>query len=251
MEDSRTEKDEEEREKVCKRCKRIYLPSSNTPSSCRFHPSFFVCRRHDDQKRSLSADNQVGRYPKMFNIVVVVHFQTKDKSKLSIFGAPGHIMAVTKVWNMDWRAYCVARGICRRVGLGTQFRVGSVENGKRRKTVWVAKGPGSWPTGGWGVWLIDYQPLHWLEMVLIAKSLGGKVTLGVVFILNRAHSSSSWASITDLCLVGNRPFVASARYYELGPDDPPYAAKFYDCCGAEDPEAPGCTSDYHISYDDE
>nr|GMD49549.1 uncharacterized protein LOC114168822 isoform X2 [Ipomoea batatas] len=40
-------------------------------------------------------------------------------------------------------------------------------------------------------------------------------------------------------------------YYELGPDDPPYAAKFYDCCGAEDPEAPGCTTDFHISYDDE
>ena len=34
----------------------------------------------------------------------------------------------------------------RRVGLGG--RVGSVENGKRRKSAWVAKGPGSWPTGG-------------------------------------------------------------------------------------------------------
>ncbi|XP_057774079.1 uncharacterized protein LOC130993268 [Salvia miltiorrhiza] len=41
------------------------------------------------------------------------------------------------------------------------------------------------------------------------------------------------------------------RYYELGPDDPPYAAKFYDCCGAEDPDAPGCTTGFHISYDDE
>ncbi|TXG48721.1 hypothetical protein EZV62_024596 [Acer yangbiense] len=41
------------------------------------------------------------------------------------------------------------------------------------------------------------------------------------------------------------------RYYELGPDDPPYAAKFYDCCGAEDPEAPGCTSNFHVSYDDD
>ncbi|GJZ95697.1 hypothetical protein Tco_1442198 [Tanacetum coccineum] len=40
------------------------------------------------------------------------------------------------------------------------------------------------------------------------------------------------------------------RYYELGPDDPPYAAKFYDCCGAEEPEAPGCTTNFHISYDD-
>ncbi|GAA0143529.1 hypothetical protein LIER_04195 [Lithospermum erythrorhizon] len=40
------------------------------------------------------------------------------------------------------------------------------------------------------------------------------------------------------------------RYYELGPDDPPYAAKFYDCCGAEDPNAPGCSTNTHVSYDD-
>lgn len=40
------------------------------------------------------------------------------------------------------------------------------------------------------------------------------------------------------------------RYYELGPNDPPYAAKFYDCCGAEDPEALGCTTDFHVSYDE-
>ncbi|XP_057970045.1 uncharacterized protein LOC131159296 [Malania oleifera] len=81
---------EEEHKKVCKRCKQSYSPSSNTSSSCRFHPSFFVCRRHDDQK----------------------------------------------------------------------------------------------------------------------------------------------------------------RYYELGPDDPLYAAKFYDCCGAEDPNASGCTTSFHVSYDE-
>ncbi|KAI3995936.1 hypothetical protein MKX01_039655 [Papaver californicum] len=40
------------------------------------------------------------------------------------------------------------------------------------------------------------------------------------------------------------------RYYELGPDDPPYAAKFYDCCGDEDPDAIGCTTSVHVSYDD-
>lgn len=40
------------------------------------------------------------------------------------------------------------------------------------------------------------------------------------------------------------------RYYELGPEDPPYAAKFYDCCGAEDPNALGCVTSAHISYDD-
>jgi hypothetical protein len=37
--------------RVCRRCKEKYSPSDNTPQSCRFHPSFFVCRRHDDQKR--------------------------------------------------------------------------------------------------------------------------------------------------------------------------------------------------------
>jgi len=37
--------------KVCKRCKQSYDPNSNTSTSCRFHTSFFVCRRHDDQKR--------------------------------------------------------------------------------------------------------------------------------------------------------------------------------------------------------
>ncbi|KAJ6433811.1 hypothetical protein OIU74_026896, partial [Salix koriyanagi] len=41
---------EKEREKICKRCKQTFTSSSNTSSACRFHPSFFVCRRHDDQK---------------------------------------------------------------------------------------------------------------------------------------------------------------------------------------------------------
>nr|VDD63534.1 unnamed protein product [Brassica oleracea] len=89
-------KTKEMEEKLCRRCKGSYRDSSNNASSCRFHPSFFVCRRHDDQKR----------------------------------------------------------------------------------------------------------------------------------------------------------FCKSALYYELGPEDPPYAAKFYDCCGAEDPNAPGCVTSPHISYDD-
>lgn len=33
--------------------------------------------------------------------------------------------------------------------------------------------------------------------------------------------------------------------------DLPYAAKFYDCCGAEDPDASGCTTSFHVSYDDD
>ncbi|KAF7069608.1 hypothetical protein CFC21_075218 [Triticum aestivum] len=40
------------------------------------------------------------------------------------------------------------------------------------------------------------------------------------------------------------------RYYELKDGDPPYAAKFYDCCGAEDPDAAGCATGFHLSYDD-
>ncbi|XP_010273145.1 PREDICTED: uncharacterized protein LOC104608759 isoform X1 [Nelumbo nucifera] len=40
-------------EKLCRRCKETFNPSSNNTSSCRFHPSFFVSRRHDDQKRFL------------------------------------------------------------------------------------------------------------------------------------------------------------------------------------------------------
>ncbi|KAM3247504.1 hypothetical protein P3L10_009271 [Capsicum annuum] len=47
-----TGKSEKGNEKVCKRCKQTYSAASNNSNSCRFHPSFFVCRRHDDQKRT-------------------------------------------------------------------------------------------------------------------------------------------------------------------------------------------------------
>nr|TKV98816.1 hypothetical protein SEVIR_8G000200v2 [Setaria viridis] len=47
-----------------------------------------------------------------------------------------------------------------------------------------------------------------------------------------------------------RSCAGGARYYELRDGDPPYAAKFYDCCGAKDPNAPGCTTDFHRSHDD-
>jgi hypothetical protein len=42
----------------------------------------------------------------------------------------------------------------------------------------------------------------------------------------------------------------SCRYYELKDGDPPYVARFYDCCGAEDPDAAGCATASHLSYDD-
>ncbi|KAK6243750.1 hypothetical protein QUC31_010163 [Theobroma cacao] len=48
MEETKREM-KKETEKICKRCKQSYTTSSNTSASYRFHPSFFVCRRHDDQ----------------------------------------------------------------------------------------------------------------------------------------------------------------------------------------------------------
>ncbi|PNY17746.1 hypothetical protein L195_g014497 [Trifolium pratense] len=109
---------EKEVSKVCKRCKQTYNPASNSSTSCRFHPSFFVCRRHDDQKRSRGSN----------------------------------------------------------LGHSTYSPIGTRQTDQKKRR----------------------------EM-----------------------------------------------YYELGPDDPPYAAKFYDCCGAEDPEASGCTSNFHVSYDED
>ncbi|XP_021656611.1 uncharacterized protein LOC131178730 isoform X2 [Hevea brasiliensis] len=49
-----------EKEKLCKRCKQSFTSSSNASSACRFHPSFFVCRRHDDQKRAVKDDKSSG-----------------------------------------------------------------------------------------------------------------------------------------------------------------------------------------------
>ncbi|XP_035542422.1 uncharacterized protein LOC109004570 isoform X3 [Juglans regia] len=46
----------QQEKKLCRRCNQTYTPSSNTPSSCRYHTSFFVCRRHDDQKRKGEQD---------------------------------------------------------------------------------------------------------------------------------------------------------------------------------------------------
>ncbi|TYH34328.1 hypothetical protein ES332_D13G121600v1 [Gossypium tomentosum] len=64
----------------------------------------------------------------------------------------------------------------------------------------------------------------------------------------------SWVSIRksyDEYLYLVMMHLTFSRYYELKPDDPPYAAKFYDCCGAENPEALGCTTSFHVSYDDD
>ena len=40
--------------KTCKRCKGSFATESNSSSACRFHPTYFVSRRHDDQKRYVS-----------------------------------------------------------------------------------------------------------------------------------------------------------------------------------------------------
>ncbi|RWW65141.1 hypothetical protein BHE74_00027574 [Ensete ventricosum] len=69
-----------QRGKLCRRCKETFNSSSNTPSSCRFHPSFFVCRRHDDQKRyvavpppepSSSSSSLDGKYLLLFRSPVL------------------------------------------------------------------------------------------------------------------------------------------------------------------------------------
>ncbi|KAF9670426.1 hypothetical protein SADUNF_Sadunf13G0067700 [Salix dunnii] len=57
-----------------------------------------------------------------------------------------------------------------------------------------------------------------------------------------------WVKLVKQCPIYEQAVFGG--YYELGPEDPPYAAKFYDCCGAEDPEASGCTTSFHVSYDD-
>ncbi|KAF7148843.1 hypothetical protein RHSIM_Rhsim03G0223400 [Rhododendron simsii] len=132
-----TEKKEREKEFICKRCKQNYTTSSNNPTSCRFHPSFFVCRRHDDQKRVEEEENIVEK-GRGFNVVLL--------------------------FSVD------------------------------------------------------------ITMHICAKPGGGRRA-----ILNQ---QVAW-------------------YYELRPDDPPYAAKFYDCCGAEDPNASGCSTSFHVSYDEE
>eukprot|EP00850_Spirogloea_muscicola_P005769 SM000026S09018 [mRNA] locus=s26:937377:938047:+ [translate_table: standard] len=41
------------------------------------------------------------------------------------------------------------------------------------------------------------------------------------------------------------------RYYELKDGEGPYAARFYDCCGAESEGAPGCTQSRHITFDED
>ncbi|KAL3830549.1 hypothetical protein ACJIZ3_019351 [Penstemon smallii] len=60
------EEEKRRRTIVCKRCKQPYTATSNTKTSCRFHPSFFVCRRHDDQKSCC---------PYALTIVILFEFQ--------------------------------------------------------------------------------------------------------------------------------------------------------------------------------
>ncbi|KAI3963852.1 hypothetical protein MKW92_052302 [Papaver armeniacum] len=57
-------------EKLCRRCKQTYNISINYSSSCRFHPSFFVSRRHDDQKRYYELGPDDPPYPPSSTTVV-------------------------------------------------------------------------------------------------------------------------------------------------------------------------------------
>ncbi|KAL0536356.1 hypothetical protein IC582_025303 [Cucumis melo] len=95
---------------------------------------------------------------------------------------------------------------------------------------------------------------------------------GISVTMKKQSESGKCEEMEKLCRICNRPYLPSSnsssscrfhpsffvcrrhddqkRYYELGPNDPPYAAKFYDCCGAEDVEASGCTTSFHVSYDE-
>ncbi|KAL0317850.1 UNVERIFIED_CONTAM: hypothetical protein Sangu_2199300 [Sesamum angustifolium] len=88
------------------------------------------------------------------------------------------------------------------------------------------------------------------------KTFSGEAQLKLRLCKRCKHHYSPSSNIPTSCRFHPSFFVCrrhddQKRYYELGPDDPPYAAKFYDCCGAEDVEAPGCTTSFHISYDEE
>ena len=83
-----------------------------------------------------------------------------------------------------------------------------------------------------------YIPSHAL---LGGNAAWGRVHLHLSSFYLSKDNNSAW------CIL----LLHGWRYYELGPNDPPYAAKFYDCCGAEDPEASGCTTSLHVSYDDD
>ncbi|KAG6752055.1 hypothetical protein POTOM_044271 [Populus tomentosa] len=86
----------------------------------------------------------------------------------------------------------------------------------------------------------------------------GQITVILAFcssLCNRSSAAISYLSVINdekrlLVVIVMRGGKSEVLYYELGPEDPPYAAKFYDCCGAEDPEASGCTTSFHVSYDD-
>lgn len=93
----------------------------------------------------------------------------------------------------------------------------------------------------------------WLMMMMAEASLSPPEQTSIC---QRCKMSFSKVSNTSSSCRFHPAFFVSRRhddqkrYYELGPNDPPYAAKFYDCCGAEDPKAQGCRTSYHVSYDD-
>eukprot|EP00850_Spirogloea_muscicola_P004207 SM000018S03572 [mRNA] locus=s18:54120:54797:- [translate_table: standard] len=66
-----------------------------------------------------------------------------------------------------------------------------------------------------------------------------------LFVCRRHDDQKRWA-LTTASLSPQRH-----RYYELKDGEGPYAARFYDCCGAESEEAPGCTQSPHITFDED
>lgn len=88
--------EEKQKHKVCKRCKEQYAASSNTPTSCRFHLSFFVCRRHDDQKRYLF-HIFIGLH---MYLIVVFQNNLKEKQKIGPGFLKNGILWTRESWFM-------------------------------------------------------------------------------------------------------------------------------------------------------
>ncbi|KAJ4829519.1 hypothetical protein Tsubulata_011999 [Turnera subulata] len=91
------EKQRQEEEKTCKRCKQTFTQASNTSTSCRFHPSFFVCRRHDDQKRlcNLDIEKQQSDCQSPYCVIFAVGFEPLSAT---VIGLPGAVNSSESVF---------------------------------------------------------------------------------------------------------------------------------------------------------
>ncbi|CAI0421339.1 unnamed protein product [Linum tenue] len=222
-----------EGEKICRRYKQSFTSSSNNSAACRFHPSFFVCRRHDDQKRrgrvgfggggGLCGEWDEGKGER---VVEDGWGGLREEDALG-WGGGGGLVDGGGVASGGWAEDEVGLVGCRcDYGFAYDRRAvgefGKERVGDEAESQWSGRdGKGE----GKGERVVE-------------DGWGGL----------REEDALGWGGGGGLVDGGG---VASGGYYELGPNDPPYAAKFYDCCGAEQPDAPGCSTAFHLSYDDD